>query len=108
MEDLFLNSVPAWIKYLAAFAGGSGAALLYLRQWLSQAKVDRTANEANVETIQRLMGQLEAERRRADAYMREREEMVREIGALKGKVEILTEQVETLTALVKELRGRVP
>ncbi len=106
-EDQVLSNIPSWMKYVASAAGGVGAAMLFLRQWLSQAKVDRTANDANAATIIRLQAQVVVERDRADSLMREREAMVRELGELKGKVEILSDQVETLTDLVKQLKGGV-
>lgn len=106
-ESDFVAAIPTWLKYLASAGGGMGAALLFLRQWLSQAKVDRTANDANVATILRLQAERDAERERADAMMREREAMVAELGELRGKVETLSEQVETLTALVRDIRGHV-
>lgn len=96
-ETDLIGNIPTWMKYVASAAGGVGAALLFLRQWLSQAKVDRTANEANVETIVRLQAQVVVERDRADALMREREEMARKIGSLEGEVKGLRDQVDALS-----------
>lgn len=100
-ETEFLGNVPAWLKYLGTAVGSAGIAGLSLRQWLSQASVDRAANDANVATINRLQAQVITERDRADALMRDREALVREVGELRGEVTALREQVETLTTLVK-------
>jgi hypothetical protein len=104
-EDEFIKNFPTVMKYIGSGAGYLAAGVLFLRQWLSQAKVDRTANDSNAATINRLQAQVIVERDRADSLMREREAMVRELGELKGKVEVLSEQVETLTNLVKQLKG---
>lgn len=106
-EDAIVENFPTLMKYAGAGLGYVAAAALFLRQWLSQAKVDRTANDANAATILRLQAQLVTERDRADRLMIEREAMVKEIGELRGKVEVLSEQVETLTALVRDIRGKV-
>jgi hypothetical protein len=104
-EPDLLDHVPTWAKYIVTAIAGSGASLLFLRQWLSQANVDRTANDSNAQTIIRLQAQVVTERDRADRLMVEREAMVKEIGELRGKVEVLSEQVERLTELVQGLKG---
>lgn len=103
MKDL--SGIPDWLKWLGGVAGTVGAAALYLRQFLSKAKLERTADEADVHTILRLQAQLVVERDRADALMRDRESMVKEIGELKGEVRALRDQVAALLALVEDLRG---
>lgn len=105
-EPDLLAGVPAWAKYLGTAVGSIAASALLLRQWLSGANVDRAANDANVQTIVRLQAQVVTERDRADRLMVEREAMVREIGELRGKVEVLSEQVETLTAMVRDMQGK--
>lgn len=106
-EDAFVENLPAVMKYTGAGLGYLVAGVLAMRAWLSQAKVDRTANDSNAATILRLQAQVVTERDRADRLMIEREAMVREIGELRGKVETLSEQVETLTALVRDIRVQV-
>mgnify|MGYP001232339087 CR=1 FL=1 len=107
-----IDPMPETAGEFAKVAGGIGgyvvAGFLVLRQWLSSAKVERAANDADVATITRLQTQLQderaradAERARADELMRERERMVTEIGELRGRVEILSSQVQHLTALVE-------
>lgn len=104
-EPDFLGNVPAWAKYLGTAVGSIAASALLLRQWLSGANVDRTANDANAQTIVRLQAQVVTERDRADRLMVERESMVKQIGELSGKVEVLSSQVDQLTELVKGITG---
>ncbi|WP_323162847.1 hypothetical protein [Stenotrophomonas maltophilia] len=110
-ESDLLADVPAWLKYLGGASGFVAAAALFLRQWLSSAKVDRTADEATTNTINTLQSQLTAERTRADGLMHEREAMATEIGQLRGEVaglrsqvEAQTKQIATLLQLVGALR----
>ena len=102
----FFDKLPEWLKWTGGVLGSLAAAGLYLRQYLSKAKVDRTANEVNAQTIERLFAQWVAERERADKLMREREAMARKIGELTGKVDALRMQVESLTMLVQTLKGQ--
>jgi len=104
-EPDLLDHVPTWAKYIVTAVGGGGASLLFLRQWLSQSNVDRTANDANAQTIIRLQAQVVTERDRADRLMVERESMVKQIGELSGKVEVLSSQVDQLTELVRGITG---
>ncbi|KAG0953887.1 hypothetical protein G6F31_013321 [Rhizopus arrhizus] len=81
-ESDLLAGVPDWAKYLGGTSGVLIAVSLWLRQWLSSAKVDRTADEATSNTLRTLQEQLAAERTRADGLMHEREAMAQEIGQL--------------------------
>lgn len=101
-ENDFLAGIPAWAKYTGGATGFVAAGVLWLRQWLSSAKVDRTIDAEAVQTIQRLQAQVESERQRADALMHEREAMATEIGQLRGEVASLRQQVETLVALIQQ------
>jgi len=103
-ENDVISNLPGAVKFGGIAGGYIAAAILFLRQWLSQAKVDRTANEANTATIERLQAERDAERARADAFMREREEMVAELGELRAKVDMLSQQVEDLKSLIREYR----
>jgi len=103
-----LNDVPSWAKWIGGAGGAIVAAWLYFRQFLSSAKVDRAADDANVATILRLQDELKSDRERADALMRDRESMVAELGQLRGEVKALRDQVSMLTDLVRELRGIEP
>ena len=96
---------PNWAKWIGATGSAIVAAWLYFRQYLSSAKVDRVADDANIATILRLQDQLKTERERADALMRDRESMVAELGQLRGEVKALRDQVAMLTDSVHELRG---
>ena len=102
-NDVF-SKLPDAVKYGGVAGGYIAAAILFLRQWLSQAKVDRTATEANVATITRLQAERDSERERADQLMHEREAMVAELGELRAKVEMLSTQVEDLKTLIREYR----
>jgi len=105
MDDLsVMAGVPDWIKWAGGVLAAVGAAAIYLPKLLSAAKVDRAVDDANVATINRLQAELEKERARADALMRDREAMIAEIGQLRGEVKGLREQVEFLTAIVNEWR----
>lgn len=88
-----LSNVPDWAKYLGGTSGVLVAASLWLRQWLSSAKVERTADEATGNTLRALQEQLSAERLRADGLMHEREAMAQEIGQLRGEVSALRAQI---------------
>lgn len=109
-EVSILKNAPAWLVGLGMGGTAIVAGAVFLRQFLSSAKVDRSANEANVQTIERLTSEVEGERKRADQerdradqLMHEREDMIREIGELKGKVDALTSQVAHLSDLVASL-----
>ncbi|HHA2674740.1 TPA: hypothetical protein ACOECQ_000807 [Stenotrophomonas maltophilia] len=102
-ETDLLADVPAWMKYVGGASGFLIAASLWLRQWLSSAKVDRTADEATTNTINTLQEQLAAERTRADGLMHEREAMATEIGQLRGEVNALRTQVEAQTQQIRTL-----
>lgn len=95
-ESDLLANLPAWVKHVGAASGFIAAAAIWLRQYLSAAKVDRTVDEATTKTIERLESQLTAERARADELMHEREAMATEIGQLRGEVVGLRTQVDTL------------
>lgn len=108
-ETDLINDLPAWIKYMAGASGFMAAALLWLRQWLSSAKVDRTADAANAATIERLQVMLNAANTRADEITRQRDQLVGEIGELRGEVTALRaevaaqhKQIEVLLALMKK------
>ncbi len=101
----FFDNLPEWAKWVGSILGGIAAAGLYLRQYLSKAKVDRTVNEVNAQTIERLFAQWVAERERADKLMREREAMARKIGELTGKVDALRMQIESLTIACANVEG---
>lgn len=98
------SHLPAGLKWL----GGVGAALvagfLFLRSYLSNARVERTVDEASVRTIERLQTMLEAERARADTLMREREQLIGNIGELRSQIAVLNLNVEHLTGEVVRLR----
>lgn len=102
-ENDILAGLPDWAKYLGGASGFLIAASLWLRQWLSSAKVDRTADEATTNTINTLQEQLAAERIRADELMHEREAMATEIGQLRGEVAGLRSQVEAQTKQIAVL-----
>lgn len=102
-ENDFLAGLPDWVKLLGGGFGFVIAASLGLRQWLSSAKVDRTADEATTNTINTLQEQLAAERTRADDLMHEREAMATEIGQLRGEVAGLRSQVEAQTKQIAML-----
>lgn len=99
------TNFPEWLKWM----GPTGAAILglglYLRQYLSGAKVDRAADDANVATILRLQDELRQERERADKLMIDREQMITELGQLRGEVAALRSQVEILTKLIRQQNG---
>jgi HAMP domain-containing protein len=101
-ENDFLAGIPAWAKYAGGSTGFVAAGVLWLRQWLSSAKVDRTIDTEAVTTINRLREQVEVERKRADDLMHEREAMATEIGQLRGEVQALRSQVEMLVALIQK------
>lgn len=94
-----LNGVPDWVKWIGGAGGALATGWLYLRQYLSRANVDRTADDANAATILRLQSELKGERERADALMRDRDAMVAELGQLRGEVQGLRDQVTLLTTL---------
>ena len=98
-----LASLPSWLKYGGTALGGISATALAMWQWLSKAKVDRTADAATVSIIDTLQEQLATERKRSDELMRERDEMSSEIAQLRAEVVALRAQVLTLSELV---RGR--
>lgn len=105
MDDIsVMTGVPDWIKWAGGALAAIGAAIIYLPKLLSAVKVDRAADDANVATINRLQAELEKERARADALMRDREPMVAEIGQHRGEVKGLREQVEMSTTIVNEWR----
>ena len=101
-ENDLLAGIPAWAKYVGGSTGFVAAGVLWLRQWLSSAKVDRTIDTEAVQTIQRLQAQVESERKRADDLMHEREAMATEIGSLRGEVAALRNQVEMLVKLIQQ------
>lgn len=101
-ENDLLAGIPAWAKYTGGATGFVAAGVLWLRQWLSSAKVDRTIDAEAVQTIQRLQSAVETERKRADDLMHEREAMATEIGQLRGEVKSLREQVEMLVAMIQQ------
>jgi hypothetical protein len=110
-EASVFAKVPSWLIGLGTGGAAIVGAAVFLRQFLSSAKVDRAADAANVATIERLTAEVENERKRADSerdradqLMHEREDMIREIGELKGKVDTLTAQVAQLTDLVVSLK----
>ena len=105
MEDEIVKGLPTGLKWVGGALGAIITAALFLRQYLSSAKVDRTANEANVATITRLQDELQHERERADSLMREREAMAKEIGELRGEVKGLREQIERLRDMITAQRG---
>lgn len=105
MEDEIVKNLPSGLKWAGAALGAIVAGALFLRQYLSGAKVDRTANESNVATILRLQDELRQERDRADSLMREREAMAQEIGSLRAEVQGLREQIEMLRDIVTGQRG---
>jgi hypothetical protein len=96
--------IPDWLKWTGSAGAALVAAALYLRQYLSQSHVDRTADSANVATILRLQEELRNERERADTLMRDRESMIAELGQLRGEVQGLRDQVTLLTELVRSQR----
>jgi len=100
-ENDFLSSIPGWAKLAGGSVVGIGGGLLWLRQWLSSAKVDRSIDTEAVQTIQRLQAQVADERKRADDLMHEREAMATEIGQLRGEVTALRGQVEMLVAMIQ-------
>lgn len=102
MESTF---IPEWLKWTGPAGAAIAAGALFLRQYLSGAKVDRAADDANVATIRRLQDELAKERERADSLMRDREAMIQEIGQLRGEVQALRSQVETLTRLIRAREG---
>ncbi len=104
-EPDVLAGLPDWLNYVGGAAGFIAAAGLWIRQWLSSAKLDRAADDANERTLARLQAQLMAERDRADTLMREREAMATEIGSLRGEVHALRSQVESLMTMIREMRG---
>jgi len=105
MDDVSgITGIPDWVKWVGGGLAAIGAAALYLPKFISAAKVDRAADDANVATINRLQAELDKERARADALMKDREAMIAELGQLRGEVKGLREQVEMLTALVSQLR----
>jgi len=99
MDDI-TKGMPSWLSWGGGAIAAIGAGAIYLRQYLSSAQVDRTANEANVATILRLQDELKAERERADALMKDREGMVARIAELGAEVKALRDQVETLTNML--------
>lgn len=104
-EPDVLAGLPDWLKFAGGASGFIAAGALWIRQWLSSAKLDRAADDANERTLARLQEQLLAERDRADTLMREREAMATEIGSLRGEVHALRAQVDSLMAMIREMRG---
>lgn len=96
---------PEWLKWMGPTGAAIAAGALFLRQYLSGAKVDRAADDANVATILRLQAELKSERDRADKLMADREQMIGELGQLRGEVAALRNQVETLTKLIRQQNG---
>lgn len=95
------ENIPDWASWLGTGAAAFTAGFLFLRQYLSSAKVDRAADDANVATILRLQSELQKERERADKLMADREQMIGELCQLRGEVEALRNQVEMLTRLIQ-------
>lgn len=102
-----LAGIPGWLKWVSMGGAGIAAGALFLWQYLSNAKVDRSVDGATVELIKNLQTQLVNEQGRADSLMREREAMATEIGQLRGEVHGLREQVRLLTEAVDRMRGVV-
>lgn len=96
---------PEWLKWMGSAGAAIAAGALFLRQYLSGAKVDRAADDANVATILRLQAELKSERERADKLMADREQMIGELGQLRGEVAALRGQVENLTKLIRQQNG---
>jgi hypothetical protein len=110
-EATVFKNAPAWLVGLGLGGASLVGGAIWLRQFLSSAKVDRSANDANVATIERLTAEVEeankradAERDRADQLMHEREDMIRKIGELEGKVDALSAQVAQLSDLIVSMK----
>lgn len=73
-----------------------GAALLWLRQYLSNASVTQVSNLAQADLINMLREQIKNERARADAAENARDSAIAQIGQLRVQVQELSAKVGNL------------
>ncbi|AZW29154.1 hypothetical protein L506_0505 [Bordetella bronchiseptica GA96-01] len=102
-EEFSGGGVGGWVGAIAATVIGGG---LMLRKWLSRDAVDRAGDKAEVNIIETLTIQLAVATARADAFAKERNESVREIGEQKAQIAKLTVQVEMMQAQLERMYGQ--
>jgi chromosome segregation ATPase len=84
-----------------------GGAFLALRKWLSSDSANRAGDSAAIALIEQLKSALSAERaarqiaeERADKFADERNQLVEQLGELRGRIEALTSEVAQLRTTV--------
>ena len=115
MADPTADGGGGVLGYLAAVAGAFGtmfAGWRIAKAQGSNAALTEASNDGNIEAINtykvmvaELRGELRAMQERADAFAKEAREISAEFYKAQGKIETLSEQVDSLKAEVSKLRA---
>lgn len=104
MDDF--SSIPGGVSsVLGAAAGLIGAAVLWLRRFLSKDSVDRSADAGYRLLIEDLRMQVQIERARNTELRESRDAAIAQIDALREQVSNLSDQV---TRLQRQIAGMKP
>lgn len=94
------NELSIW-GWLATGASGIGVAGIALWKWFLSSRLSNAGSNAQLEVINMLKEQLEAERTRSEQMMKSRDDALDTINQLKLQIAALTLQVQKLEATVK-------
>lgn len=94
------NAFTLW-GWLATGASAIGGAGLVFWNWFIRNKLSNAGNSAQLEVINMLKEQLEAERARSEQLMQSRDQALDTINQLKLQIAALALQVQKLEATVK-------
>ena len=94
------NDLPIW-GWLATGASAIGGAGLVFWKWFISNRLNNAGSNAQLDVINMLKEQLDAERTRSEQMMKSRDDAFDTINQLKLQIAALTLQVQKLEATVK-------